>query len=181
MALTIRIRGGKHNGQEIRVAQKHKYLIGRAEDCHLRPQGTNVSRYHCVLMVEEPEVVLRDMGSTNGTFVNGVRVSAPTPLRHGDLVTVGKLQFECLITSLKAAAKARPTVDALEEECVDLEEGSGTRKKSTEDTQILNAQEAAILGLDLAGPAPRFRPPTFTPRPKVDSALDAIRNFGGRS
>lgn len=180
MALTLRIRGGKHNNQEIRVAQKHKYLIGRAEDCHLRPGGSSVSRYHCVLMVEEPEVVLRDMGSTNGTFVNGVRVAAPTPLRHGDLVTVGKLQFECLITSLRGAAVAKPKVDALEDECVDLEEGSKVAK-STSDTQVLNAQEAASLGLDLAGPAPRFRPPSFAPRPKVDSALDAIRHYGGRS
>ncbi len=49
----------------------------------------NVSRRHAALEVAGPEVRIRDLGSTNGTFVNGVRIDRPTVLRPGDRVDIG--------------------------------------------------------------------------------------------
>ena len=69
MALMLKIRGGVHDGREIRISQTKKYLIGRADDCHLRPKGDKVARYHCALMVDEPDVVIRDLGSSSGTLI----------------------------------------------------------------------------------------------------------------
>lgn len=103
MALMLKIRGGNHDGREIRISQTKKYLIGKAEDCHLRPKD-GVSRYHCALMVDEPDVVIRDLGSSTGTFVNDERITGPVDLRNGDIVRVGPLEFEARITSLRMSS-----------------------------------------------------------------------------
>lgn len=74
-----------------------RFLIGREEDCHLRPNSELVSRHHCVFTHDEYTVRVRDLGSTNGTFVNGKRLRGTAVLNSGDRVTVGKLEFEVLI------------------------------------------------------------------------------------
>jgi pSer/pThr/pTyr-binding forkhead associated (FHA) protein len=59
----------------------HSYVVGRGEDCDIRlPSGGefhSVSRHHCLLDVNVLHVGVRDCGSSNGTFVNGVRLSSP--------------------------------------------------------------------------------------------------------
>ncbi len=74
-----------------------KFLIGREEDCQLRPNSDLISRHHCVFNVDEFGVRLRDLGSTNGTLVNGERVRAVHVLKHGDLVAVGRLEFRVVL------------------------------------------------------------------------------------
>jgi pSer/pThr/pTyr-binding forkhead associated (FHA) protein len=54
-----------------------------------------VSREHARLIVDRSRVVIEDLGSTNGVFVNSVRVDRQE-LRHSDLVTVGETQFRFL-------------------------------------------------------------------------------------
>jgi pSer/pThr/pTyr-binding forkhead associated (FHA) protein len=54
-----------------------------------------VSREHARILVSGNTVVVEDLGSTNGIFVNAVRVDRQE-LRHGDLVTVGETQFRFL-------------------------------------------------------------------------------------
>src|SRR5262245_64113970 len=50
-------------------------VVGRAEDCDIQflpqPEHANVSRHHCVLDINPPMVTIRDLGSRNGTYVNG--------------------------------------------------------------------------------------------------------------
>jgi hypothetical protein len=64
------------------------YLIGRGEDCHIRLPDVGVSRRHARLTSDGVNVVLSDMGSTNGILVNGYPVQEH-PLRHGDRVQLG--------------------------------------------------------------------------------------------
>lgn len=92
----LRVIGGRHNGKQIPITGK-KFLIGREEDCHLRPNSDMVSRHHCVFTVDEYSVRLRDFGSTNGTSVNGQRIKGEVQLNHEDKIQVGKLDFEILI------------------------------------------------------------------------------------
>jgi pSer/pThr/pTyr-binding forkhead associated (FHA) protein len=54
--------------------QKEMTLIGRSEDCDIRIDHKSVSKLHCVLVKTDGLVLLRDLGSTNGTRVNGQRV-----------------------------------------------------------------------------------------------------------
>ena len=64
-------------------------LLGRGTDCDLRMVDPGVSRHHAELRVEDGQVVLVDLGSTNGTFVNGQPVRRVT-LVDGTTVTLGR-------------------------------------------------------------------------------------------
>src|SRR4029079_9363214 len=91
-----------------------RFLIGREEDCHLRPNSELVSRHHCVFTHDEYTVRVRDLGSTNGTFVNGNRIRGTTVLNSGDRISVGKLEFEIVIgdeTEQQAAPAAPASAD----------------------------------------------------------------------
>ncbi len=71
---------------------RERTLIGRLDDCHIRIPIADVSRKHCELVVSDGSIVIRDLGSSNGTYVNQERVS-DMPLSAGDLVSVGGLVF----------------------------------------------------------------------------------------
>ena len=60
-------------------------LVGRGEDCDLRVEHKSVSKRHCVLVRTDGLVLLRDLGSTNGTRVNGTRVRRAALLPNDQL------------------------------------------------------------------------------------------------
>lgn len=67
-------------------------VIGRAPEAGLRIPLQDVSRKHCELVVTATGVTVRDLGSSNGTYVNGRRV-AESPLDPGDVLEVGPVRF----------------------------------------------------------------------------------------
>ncbi len=67
-------------------------IIGRAKGCHVRLELGSVSRYHARLLLQAHEYVIEDLGSTNGTFVNGVRV-LKCVLRHSDQIQLGEAKI----------------------------------------------------------------------------------------
>ena len=79
-------------GREIAIHQE-EFLIGRGADCDLRLKVSAVSRHHCLLRFRGPEASISDLGSSNGTFVNGQRVRSQTTLQSGDEIRVGTYQF----------------------------------------------------------------------------------------
>ncbi len=94
-------------------------LIGRSGDCALqipREKDMRISRRHCLLILNPPKIRIRDLGSRNGTFVNGDALPAGVlgdvpeqmspqdrVLTHGDRVNIGETAFEIFIPSLHAA------------------------------------------------------------------------------
>jgi len=69
-------------------------MIGRSEDSHFcLPHDRFFSRHHCIVEIAPPQAFLRDLGSTNGTFVNGIRVES-TYLKHGDRIQGGETVLE---------------------------------------------------------------------------------------
>ncbi len=99
----LHVIGGKHSGQVIPL-NRRKFLIGRESDCQLRPNSELVSRHHCVFGIDEYSVRLRDLGSTNGTTVNGDRIVKETTLVAGDRIVVGNLEFEFRVLNPATAA-----------------------------------------------------------------------------
>jgi hypothetical protein len=65
-------------------------LIGRSPDCNLQLDDPTVSRRHAEIRVTDQGCWLEDLGSANGSFVNGVPI-ASTPLDHGDVVGIGAI------------------------------------------------------------------------------------------
>jgi len=84
------------------------FRIGRGEACHLRPNSELISREHVEFAVSTEGVTVRDLGSRNGTLVNGKPLTELYRLNDRDLVQVGKLTFAVSIQGV-AAADARPS------------------------------------------------------------------------
>ena len=106
MDVRLVLQGGKNHGQAIPV-RGPKFLIGRAEECQLRPGSDLVSRQHCVILMAEGYVAIRDFGSRNGTHVNGERITGEHELKTGDKVKVGPLEFEVQL-SVSVSGKKKP-------------------------------------------------------------------------
>ncbi len=66
--------------------------IGRRQDCELRIPTHDVSRQHCRLDLTGDKPVLKDLGSSNGTYVNGQQISEKQ-LNPGDVLTIGPVAF----------------------------------------------------------------------------------------
>jgi len=119
VAAELKVVGGKHTGQVIPL-NRRKFLIGREQDCQLRPNSEMVSRHHCVFSVDDFSVRLRDLGSTNGTLVNGERIRKETVLANGDRIVIGNLEFELVVragvTASEADSKVVPSVAIANEE-----------------------------------------------------------------
>lgn len=69
-----------------------KILIGRQEDCQLRIPSAQVSRHHCEVVTGGSGVRIRDLGSSNGTYVNGQKVEE-AELEAGDVLALGSMLF----------------------------------------------------------------------------------------
>jgi pSer/pThr/pTyr-binding forkhead associated (FHA) protein len=100
------------------LIDRYPFVIGRrsGNDCCL-PLAC-ISRRHCQLTREAGEVLVQDLESHNGTFVNGRRALKPLPLQHGDELSLGPVQFRVLVQ-----ADCQETDQHLE----------GTRCESTEE------------------------------------------------
>ena len=64
-------------------------LLGRSDDCALRIDHAKVSRVHALIRLNRDELEITDLGSMNGTRVNGQRVLGPRKLKSGDVVKLG--------------------------------------------------------------------------------------------
>jgi pSer/pThr/pTyr-binding forkhead associated (FHA) protein len=91
---------------------RDEYTVGRSEDNTVRLTERNISRRHSRLHRNGAGWVLEDLASYNGCFVNGVRVSEPQTLEHGDLVQVGDYRLE-IVDEQVAAGSFKSTVPAV--------------------------------------------------------------------
>jgi pSer/pThr/pTyr-binding forkhead associated (FHA) protein len=106
---------GKPEGKVIPLVGPN-FKIGRGETCHLRPNSEQVSREHAEFTISGESVVVRDLGSRNGTLVNGKALTTEVcKLKDRDLVQVGPLTFAVAIldaaalpAKAAAAAPAKP-------------------------------------------------------------------------
>ncbi len=92
MDVRLVVVGGKSRHREIRLPPT-VFVIGRHPKCHLRPHSGLVSKLHCAIASWAGRVIVKDLGSANGTFVNQTRVTDRTNVRDGDLLEVGDLAF----------------------------------------------------------------------------------------
>jgi pSer/pThr/pTyr-binding forkhead associated (FHA) protein len=86
-AIKLKMTAGAFPGKEFEFADRTVCTIGRADDCYLRlPSGganMTVSRRHCAIDIDLPAIRVRDLGSRNGTYVNGLLIGRREP---GDLI-----------------------------------------------------------------------------------------------
>jgi pSer/pThr/pTyr-binding forkhead associated (FHA) protein len=88
------VEAGMDAGQRYGLSQRTR--LGRAPDNEIVLRDPQASRYHAMIALSGSGYVLSDLGSANGTLVNGVRMGQPSALRHGDLIVIGgeQLRFQ---------------------------------------------------------------------------------------
>jgi pSer/pThr/pTyr-binding forkhead associated (FHA) protein len=129
---------------------QHEFTrLGRAEDNELSIQEGSVSNRHCIFILSGADVVLRDLNSSNGTYVNGEQISE-TVLRPGDNIQVGVIDIKFVpgIRRPKLTATSAPA------------RAEGIRKQKTGPTRITETT------IKLPSRAPRTGPPV----PMLDNA-----------
>jgi EAL domain-containing protein (putative c-di-GMP-specific phosphodiesterase class I) len=89
------------------------FTIGRKEGCDLSISTRSISRRHAEILQQESCLWLRDLGSKNGTFVNGRRVSGLEQLRTGDVVQFGNVQFRVFSRGQEVEEKMEETSTSL--------------------------------------------------------------------
>lgn len=100
----------REDGRQNEIPLKRQAIIGRQTDCNIRIPDGGISRHHCELSVGEGSVTLRDLGSSNGTYVNRVKVTQ-AELSAGDLVAIGNLVFVVKIDGSPKAVDAEEAWD----------------------------------------------------------------------
>lgn len=99
MKLVLRTSQPVDNVTEIVIA-KFPFVIGRRSNSNCALPLAYISRYHCQFLLNGGQVLVQDLESHNGTFVNGRLASVPTPLEHGDEVSLGPVSFRVVLSSL---------------------------------------------------------------------------------
>jgi pSer/pThr/pTyr-binding forkhead associated (FHA) protein len=89
MTVILKATSGDLHGQEFNIAGPAHCVLGRSRVCTLRlPGDATVSRQHCLIEVEANGAWIQDLGSLNGTLVNGEKIGQREPVRSGDATMV---------------------------------------------------------------------------------------------
>ncbi len=86
---------GEHLGKRFEITHV-PLVIGRSSDCAVHVLDDSASRQHCKIMTSEKSIMVMDLKSTNGTYVNGTTV-AVRHLKNGDIIQVGRSIFKFLV------------------------------------------------------------------------------------
>lgn len=148
--LVLVVQTGKYKDKRLKLGDS-EVIIGRDEDAAVRIGSSEVSRQHCLLTPTEGGLSVRDLGSRNGTFVDGAPIgqSEEVLLKPGASLTVGPMTFQLVDTSaeIKARSESDPTVGkdpSLSDDDIAtwLTESDTSDQLSTSDTTIITGREA---------------------------------------
>ena len=159
MDVKLVVIGGKAAGRVIPV-DGPEFVIGRSEECQLRPRSDMVSRRHCSILQSEGSVVIRDFGSRNGTTINGEPVKGQRELKSGDRLGVGPLEFEVQL-SVSIGGKKKPKVRSIQEAAARTVESAGGADKEPDISSWLADDDADTV----AGKSGRDKPTVVPARP----------------
>jgi len=194
MQVMLKVLSGTHEGKIIPVKDE-KFLIGRSDSCQLRPKSESISRKHCVIVQKDGRVLLLDLKSRNGTFINEKQLSPDKAkiLKTGDKMRCGQLEFEILI-EVGIANSKQPEVQSIKEAAGRITEQSSldskesidisswlaeadqidrpgtdleTRQFSMEDTTSVNATQMDVDSASTVAPIEDDKPKKFEKRAPI--------------
>jgi predicted component of type VI protein secretion system len=152
---TLQDAHGHRAAQEVKV-RGPRFVIGRADDCSMCCRSDSVLPHHCELLVDRQRAIIRPLSDQAGTFVNGRLVELEQTLQSGDLLRIGRMDFEVLITTEPVPAQATeelqagPASDSAAEEISDLLVQADERER----IERQEHPELRVLHLKAAGEEP---------------------------
>ncbi|MCP4189564.1 MAG: FHA domain-containing protein [Planctomycetaceae bacterium] len=174
MSVKLKVLRGASSGKEVAI-RGPRFFIGRSEECNLRANSDAISRKHCAITVEENGATIRDLGSRNGTFVNGSQIDGIHRIQMGDQLRVGPLEF--LVTQVEEvrATQPEPTKaeagDSTEDEMAGMVGDWLEEAESDDSSASLAAPETreyklddTDLNLDVVKPAEKDDPSAENPK-----------------
>jgi len=116
MQVRLVVIDGPETGRSFTFAGADSFLVGRSPKAHLvlDPKADRyVSRAHCLIDIRPPNLIVNDLGSTNGTFVNGARVEHAL-IGNGDEIRVGRTRIRALVSEEDPAVRlaTMPIIEA---------------------------------------------------------------------
>jgi predicted component of type VI protein secretion system len=107
-SVSLMFASGPLAGSEVAMT-KPRVTMGRGDGCDVKVEDASVSNQHAALELGTHGYRIRDLGSTNGTQVNGARM-ALAELKHGDRILLGEVELRYVV-EVRAAAPKTHTVD----------------------------------------------------------------------
>jgi predicted component of type VI protein secretion system len=159
----IVLTAGKWRGKSILV-KRLPIVIGQDASCHLRLTNPLVSNRHCALLAREGKVYVRDLKSTNGTFLNGERVVGERELHENDWLRVGPVDFDVHIEGLPSVREPTPLPPP---------ERQGTANEEDVAALLLGIQDEPgppVKRVALEGPPPEPSASAASPPEKTEDA-----------
>jgi hypothetical protein len=135
--VTLSVEGGRYQGKQFDFDTRTTCLAGRSEGCRIRltndPLSPFISRYHCLFDIDPPAIRVQDLGSRNGTYVNGDSIgrrpggpiseevpdglAVEYPLADGDEILLGGIPLRVHISEAPSPAEALAPGAAVAAEC----------------------------------------------------------------
>jgi len=106
VSLTVLV-SGPMQGKKIPITIP-RFLIGRAPECNLQPGNPTISKTHCVLKLAGNRVLVEDLRSSTGTFVNDKKLEGEIQLNNGDHLKIGPLIFGLTIEAIAEPIPPQP-------------------------------------------------------------------------
>jgi pilus assembly protein CpaF len=119
---------------------KESVMLGRAPGNDVLVEVEGVSRYHARISIEEGQLIVQDLSSTNGTFVNSTRITTAVPLGEGDKVSIGN----AIITAK-------------------IGDGSGASVGTDSEQPVVSEENITGTMVDMAGGGAAYKPPAADP------------------
>jgi hypothetical protein len=110
--LALRFISGKYQGGEFPMVPSKEIVVGRSSDLDMVLVEEMVSRKHARIAYENDAVVIEDLGSTNGTFVNGEKIKR-AQLKEGDRVLIGTSILKVIVMDQGSNEQSRPNLEVV--------------------------------------------------------------------
>lgn len=172
------VQTGKYKGKRIKVAGP-EVMVGRDEKAGVRIGSDDVSREHCLLTPTSDGILVKDLDSRNGTFIDSVPIghNEEVLMRTGSTLTVGPMTFQLAVTGVKRVAPPRkePDPSSLSDDDISalLTEGDTSEQLSAADTTIITGR--AALKETPAAAIPPAKKREF--KSVAEEAQDIIRRY----
>lgn len=180
MSFHLVVAKGRHQGKTISV--KHSpFVIGRHKTCQLCAASMEISRQHCAIEIDGNGLKIKDLGSTNGTFVNHKKIEGERELRDHDLLQVGPLSLQVRMESAPAGADSQPGVIATSETQTGVDQPtpipSGLGDMDEDGAATLLLEIDSLKPESEPEPEPEPEPQTVTAGKKVSAAQRILEQY----
>jgi len=177
MKSQIFVKTGNLAGKVVYLDEGQRITLGRGSQCDLVVLDAVISRAHCTVANKDGRLCLEDLGSRNGTYVNGQKIAGTRPLASGDEFRLGQTILTCTVDVDQAQVSREPANEMPFELLAPIDDLRSAKpapveadlRKRTLDPDMPGISPAKLTALNPAGPARPVRSTVNVPAPQPPS------------